>query len=395
MIDERTLLIEALTKADGLNPETVSLLGGPSDEFTKIMTEAMAKCPSFQSIKGGVIHCPSVTVANIGEDEFMSRFSIRPLVKPDPALEVDWLLKTWRTRKTHGYHIAAIWGLSLPSAIRLNETDTLQPFSEVPDCPFKRTIINRAKRTDSLVPWQSNAEWQEPTAALVRVIPDWVYIQENPIPDAVQWFPTLDDIDFFAMLTIQIGAPIVTGSGSALSDESLDLYSHHHAIYWEHPEVAPIIERVTELDPTLFINQREAFQTLPKKWRQRLLRAAARFSLSQCRQEPVDKVLDLALAYEIVLSSDETNAGISWKLAVRAAQIIGGDIDKRIAIRDQVNAFYGVRSRASHGGDIKPSEDVVEHAADTFRRLFVRLVELRAEPNWKKIELEALPANRP
>lgn len=392
MTDEKALLVEALTRANASNRGGATLLGGPTETFVKTMSEAMARCPSFQAIKGGVFSCPSMTVPNIVEDMFMSRLAIRSFKPTNVPSAIDWLLDVWRTRTTRGFHVAAIWGMSLSRAIRLNPTDTLMPFSEVPDSPFKRTITKQATRRGSVYPWQSQSEWQEPTAALIREVPEWAYIQEPPGPYSGEWFPTSDDVDFFAVLAILLGTPIVSGSGSALHHESLDIYSHRQYVHWEHPEVAPTIERVNELNPTAFESQWNAFRSFPSEWRKRLLRAAARFHLSQCRREPIDRLLDLALAYEIILSGgSETNAGISWKLAVRTAQIIGGDTDTRIATRDQVNDFYSIRSRASHGTDISASADLLNRATATFRRLFLRLSELGVEPDWKRIELGILP----
>ena len=103
----------------------------------------------------------------------------------------------------------------------------------------------------------------------------------------------------------------------------------------------------------------------------RFLFTPNRFCLSQCRRQDIDRAL------------------ISWKVSVRAAQVIGGHVADRMACRKQVDDFCGIRSKAAQGGQLKQGEARdVSNATDVFLRLFLRLVQMKREPVWAQIELE-------
>lgn len=92
-----------------------------------------------------------------------------------------------------------------------------------------------------------------------------------------------------------------------------------------------------------------------------------RFRLSQSRQQSVDRVLDLALAFEIAISDRGDNAPPSWKVSVRLAQLIGGPLATRQQNRDGVAVLYDLRKQATHGGSLmakhkKPIDQVLEES---------------------------------
>jgi hypothetical protein len=78
-----------------------------------------------------------------------------------------------------------------------------------------------------------------------------------------------------------------------------------------------------------------------------------RFMLSKCRTQLIDRILDLALAFEIAVGGEsESWTAISWKVAVRTAQAIGGTLDWRRTVRRKVGQLYDLRSKATHGGSL-------------------------------------------
>jgi hypothetical protein len=98
-----------------------------------------------------------------------------------------------------------------------------------------------------------------------------------------------------------------------------------------------------------------SYDPLPEDQRARLFRSMERFRLSQSRQEEIDRVLDLALAFEIAVSEKGDNAPPSWKVSVRAAQLIGGPLAERKENRTRVSALNELRNQATHGGTLKVS----------------------------------------
>jgi hypothetical protein len=141
-----------------------------------------------------------------------------------------------------------------------------------------------------------------------------------------------------------------------------------------------------------------AISSFPADWRNDLIRSMKRFILSQCRHQTIDRILDLALAFEIVLSSgDGSNAPLSWKISVRSAQLIGGPLPKRQDIRNRMTAFYNLRSKITHGSGSKSAEEnkmekVLLDTTSIYRDMLRQLLVLPDRPNWNSIELEPISA---
>jgi len=122
-----------------------------------------------------------------------------------------------------------------------------------------------------------------------------------------------------------------------------------------------------------------------------------RFRLSQSRREDIDRVLDLALAFEIAVSEKGDNAPPSWKVSVRAAQVIGGPLETRKQIRGDIGALYELRNQATHGGTVRTKsskisvDKVLQESCELYVALMKQLLSLRDKPDWKSLELG--PAN--
>jgi len=117
-----------------------------------------------------------------------------------------------------------------------------------------------------------------------------------------------------------------------------------------------------------------------------------RFTLSQCRHQIVDQVIDLAIAFEIVMHGSGEGP-MSWKAAVRAAQLIGGRLSRRQRNRLAIEQLFKIRSRGAHGGSLKPSERKKQEAAlsearGIYRAALAGFLSLGARPDWKALELE-------
>jgi hypothetical protein len=119
-----------------------------------------------------------------------------------------------------------------------------------------------------------------------------------------------------------------------------------------------------------------------------------RFELSQCRNTLVDRILELELAFEIALSGPGPEAAVSWKVSVRCAQLIGGPIAARQAIRERVNKLYRIRSKATHGsdlstGDVADLQKTLAECSGIYKNLILSLLALGEEPDWESLELDA------
>ena len=124
-----------------------------------------------------------------------------------------------------------------------------------------------------------------------------------------------------------------------------------------------------------------------------------RFTLSQCRHQLIDRILDLALAFEIAVSEEGDNAPPSWKVSVRSTQLIGGTLRERQENRTNIGALYELRNKATHGGELssklhlksntkKTVEQVLKDCSGLYVILMRIMLSLRRKPEWRSLELE-------
>jgi hypothetical protein len=108
----------------------------------------------------------------------------------------------------------------------------------------------------------------------------------------------------------------------------------------------------------------------------------------------VDRILDLELAFEIAVSGPARDAApMGWKVGVRSAQMIGGELNARQANRDLINELFKLRSKATHGSDLSKRdegklEETVRRCLTTYGELLSSFLALGRLPDWPSLELE-------
>ena len=117
-------------------------------------------------------------------------------------------------------------------------------------------------------------------------------------------------------------------------------------------------------------------------------RFAASFSRSGGRFGTEDRVLDTAIALEIMYGLD--GSGLTDKLSTRAAWLLGGSAEERRQIFDEVKSFYKVRSDIVHGNvDKKPDPDkfwkALKNGHNVACRTFSELLSREPITDWKKL----------
>jgi hypothetical protein len=166
---------------------------------------------------------------------------------------------------------------------------------------------------------------------------------------------------------------------------------------WILPEVNPTIHTFQRADPAAILSDLRNYLALPEDMRRDLMRSMTRYTLGRYRDEITDRVLDLALAFEIAVSGGEQNLAVSWKVSVRSAQLIGGSLAERLECRKTLSDFYGLRSKATHGGSLSKLPEAKLAPIDTCHGLYTKLMRrllslsdellLNGGPNWGTIEL--------
>jgi hypothetical protein len=398
MHNDRAILVTALQPAvakyaDKKKGKTLLGATPPDDEVLEPLSAAIEKCRVYQAVAGHalfsadsgiVITAPTLAIHLIYRAE-------RDI--PEAA---DWLLRVLTTRQATGLFKVAIWGLSVEQELRLSETIRLIPFEQLGDSDVKSRILHRAQSLWENLSWISQSYYDVPRAALVSEVPNFPFIGARPNTRA---FKTLEKLvkeaeALWVLLEAAcVGHPLAFAYWFEYADRDLDLASWENSASWGLPEIVPHIRTCTPVDPNLVLEIQREFSALPAEWRNDLLRSMRRFTLSQCRYEMIDRVLDLALSFEVPFSNKGDNAPIGWKVGLRAAQLIGGTLEARQESRRKINELYKLRNKGAHGSSLKEwtrkqNETILQEATDIYRVLVRSFLRHRRKPDWEALELE-------
>lgn len=129
----------------------------------------------------------------------------------------------------------------------------------------------------------------------------------------------------------------------------------------------------------------------------------ARLNLARRRLSPGDKAIDGSICLEALLSG-KSSEGLTHKLAVRAALLLGSTLLERQAIDQKVRRFYRLRSQVVHGAangnDAKAREAAeagLKICASAIRAVVKSATkpdpevwELTGGPAWNRLQLDEI-----
>lgn len=133
---------------------------------------------------------------------------------------------------------------------------------------------------------------------------------------------------------------------------------------------------------------------LPEGERKRLRVALKRINSGLRRREYVDFAIDLGIAMEAVFLSDKQPQGeFGFTLRLRAARYLGTNKNERQELSKAFSHLYGLRSKAVHTGELKPSEEKISTETALSRgcefvATAIRRVITEGKPNWSEVLYE-------
>lgn len=311
----------------------------------------------------------------------------------DIGRAADWLIRMLSTRQADGEFKAVIWGLSTDREASLGKHSRLLPFGQLPESRLKKWISDRARNLWDNAVWASQSYFDLPGAAIVRKVADFPYIRtDNASFNAIA---ELEDEAYETLVFFQgkmAGQPLALGYWFEYDDEDLDLNSYENFVSWLLPEIVPSISSNVAVDATMVQQELKALSAMPADWRNDLIRSMERFTLSQCRRQTIDRILDLTLAFEIAVSGKGEQVPQSWKVSVRSAQMIGGPLQQRKENRGKMTELYALRNKGTHGSNLSGKDQQKQHtvltdAAALYPKLLDSFWRLGKRPDWNAIEL--------
>jgi hypothetical protein len=315
----------------------------------------------------------------------------------DSALE--WLACLLATESAPGRAIMAVWGVECSVPIDLGHGVSLVPIDSLPDSSARSWVLRAldpSGRSTGL-----GALWQPPRCALVtaRTIAPLLYRASAgnppPQPDPFRVQDLLND----ARLVLTLDGPshpLPAGHWFEFDDPNLRLAFHSGGISFEHIDIIPLgFEPPRQLDAMRSSELVSSFLGMSDAHRSSLRLSLRRLNQALRRPAHGDRALDLAIALESLLVE---NAGENtYKLALRAALLLGDTLEDRKRIRALVTALYGLRSTLVHRGELprtvkvagvkRPAPEVVTDATAAAAQILSRIVEMQILPDWHSLEL--------
>jgi hypothetical protein len=403
MHDDKTVLVSALENSARAYREMdpcPALIGrDPDQSVIDALSAAIENCAAYQAVAGHVIFSGGSGPVLDSHALAVRLFSSGVRWGADIPGAVDKLLQLLTTRETTGLFKAAIWGLSLDQEVPLTPTSRLMPFTALPDSHMKGIISQRAKPCYDGSVWMTQSYYDAPLAAFVEEVPDFPYIgTDGACFDKMNELVWQAHVLWILVQAASVGHPLAVACWFEYADRDLEYAEWDNTFTWLIPEIPPHVKLSSAADIEAIQTNRTNYFALSSSRGSLLLRSMERFRQSQCRREAIDRVLDLALAFEIAVSEKGDNAPPGWKVSVRSTQVIGGLLHERQKNRAMISTLYELRNQATHGGTLKarstkmPVDDILEDNSKLYALLMKRLLALRLKPDWKAVELEPTKA---
>ena len=130
--------------------------------------------------------------------------------------------------------------------------------------------------------------------------------------------------------------------------------------------------------------------------REKLQISIDRWIKSKTPEKPIDKIIDLGIAFEALYVPDG-GGDITYKFSIRAARHLGKDKEDRKELLKKFGQIYGCRSKAVHSGKLEerpkfgeeriPISEFIEKAQNLCRKSIKKILKDKQFPDWNSLLL--------
>jgi hypothetical protein len=135
------------------------------------------------------------------------------------------------------------------------------------------------------------------------------------------------------------------------------------------------------------------FLALDRASRQQLGVSLDRLNLAIRRSRPIDKAIELGIAFESLLTSDkDANRSLSYLLRLRGARLGGAAAARRLEIAKLLSDVYDLRSKAVHRGAFNESLtrkaiEVLPKGIELCVALIRAIIARGGVPDWDQFDI--------
>lgn len=283
---------------------------------------------------------------------FIGAPMVRALVqKRSPRLAIEWLQKVLSTTEASGSVVCALWGLQVSSEVRLTPHLSIVPINDIPESRNK-TWLSEHRRQSSVA---SALDFTPVESAIVarHTVRPFIAGPDDDGAEAnaeyVKFCEMLNDVSL--ALTV-VGPRVVTIAAQWLTLDDPDLELAINGSFRR----SPLMEVLPLRSPTYPVLEGgeakdvvQAFLGLSGEIRNKVRIALKRLSLAQYRHGVGDQCVELATAFETILS-DGGNSEMTHKVKVRSVRLLGGSTTEREHNAAVMAWIYNARSKLVHTG---------------------------------------------
>ena len=312
------------------------------------------------------------------------------------ALAVDWLEKVLATEQAVGFRITALWGITVNSRVSLTQEVELVPVGELPASKEKEMLLDYQLEKSA----QPNLPFDPPKTALVCRMTIDPFISRYPReasenPHRLR-LKLLNEI-LLVLTLVGPCTPIRYISWFQFEDVDLDVARLGRAVSYAIPEIMPkFLKEYGSFDPDMAKQIIRLYLDLERKVKKKVQVALERLHQSMRRASVGDQALEVSIALESLLADGGTEN--TYKVGLRSALLLGGELAERLDIRTVVSGTYALRSALVHEGEAgdtirlkrrgkEKSKEVVNEAILICARVIRRILELGGIPDWYEFEL--------
>jgi Apea-like HEPN len=360
-----------------------TLMGTPSDEAKEIVQTAL---DAEQDLRG-------VSISNGQSSNGLAVWATPALLSRahygggiDNALE--WLDRVLQIRQCDAHIVMPLWGINVQQSLDLADRVRLVPATEFSQSGHFHNYF-RARQELPIY------RWQPPSAVLLRRLTfSSIFVNVGELTE-LDW-QVLDLLHDIRNCLALSGPVAIAGDTQWIEFVDPDLNDYNSGIWSRAQEIQPHNLDFGSFDPDLATVLVPKFLTLAGEQRNKIYLATDRFVRALWRHNASEAALELGITLDSLVGD---GAGeLVFKVGLRAALLLGGNLSDRRRRREIVKSVYDLRSKVVHTGasdktwkfkgQQMPTKNFVELAIGVTAEVIREIIILGEIPNWNDVEVQ-------
>lgn len=301
---------------------------------------------------------------------------LRVAAERGAALAVEWLHKVYSTEVADLRLVSEVHGLELEQPCALSNDVVLMPLASLPSSPNANALASQYQW-----PWRGlPSSLSTPIVAVLELR----NVQGSQVPDPLTEIRATEVARSVMAFTLaKEAAPVVGNSWIDYVDPDLTLAEFGRM--WRGANFEGVLGRV----PLLKIDSEdvhwvERYLHLKPELRPLCDLAIDRLNLARRRHSSGDKAIEGGICLEALLG-DGDPMEVTYKLTLRAALLLGSNLEERQRLKHDARNFYRLRSKTVHGR-VPSAEEAQNDAScaakglDICAKVLRKIVEINEKP---------------